>query len=253
MELRKYMRSLVQRTGYDFHRLYLEPVRPVEFNDKDEAIWKLVEPYTLTGLTRCFALMKATRYVLDHSIPGSLVECGVWRGGSSMLMAATLLSEGSKNRELWLYDTFTGMSTANDFDVDYLGLAAKDQMLEQQRSVNEINVWCYSPLDEVKNNMSLTGYPEYQLKYVVGDVCDTLLTEIPESISLLRLDTDFYESTRAELEVLYPRLSKGGVIILDDYGHWNGARLAVDEFLESNSLRPLIHNVDFSCRMFIKD
>jgi len=197
--------------------------------------------------------MKATRYVLDHSIPGSLVECGVWRGGSSMLMAATLLSEGSKNRELWLYDTFTGMSTANDFDVDYLGLAAKDQMLEQQRSVNEINVWCYSPLDEVKNNMSLTGYPEYQLKYVVGDVCDTLLTEIPESISLLRLDTDFYESTRAELEVLYPRLSKGGVIILDDYGHWNGARLAVDEFLESNSLRPLIHNVDFSCRMFIKD
>ena len=81
----------------------------------------------------------------------------------------------------------------------------------------------------------------------------TLLDRVPEQIAILRLDTDWYESTKTELEVLYPRLAPGGICILDDYGHWQGARQAVDEYFSHNQPRPLIMPVDFSGRIFIKD
>ena len=89
-------------------------------------------------------------------------------------------------------------------------------------------------------------------RFVEGDVAQTLHQSAPETIALLRLDTDWYESTRLGLEVFYPRLSVGGVCILDDYGHWQGARKAVDEYFGGQSYRPFMHPIDFSGRLFIK-
>jgi len=91
-----------------------------------------------------------------------------------------------------------------------------------------------------------------EIHLVEGDVAQTLTHTVPETIALLRLDTDWYESTRIGLEVLYPRLAVGGVCILDDYGHWQGARKAVDDYFEALGHRPYMHTIDYSGRVFIK-
>ena len=106
--------------------------------------------------------------------------------------------------------------------------------------------------EEVAVNMRSTGYPQELITYVVGDVCTTLDVHVPESISLLRLDTDFYRSTVKELEVLYPKLVSGGVLIVDDYGHFKGARQAVDEYFEAAGFFPYLSRVDYTGRVIIK-
>jgi hypothetical protein len=102
------------------------------------------------------------------------------------------------------------------------------------------SVWARSPLDEVRRNLLATGYPADRVRFVVGRVEDTLPDQAPESIALLRLDTDWYASTRHELVHLFPRLAVGGVLLIDDYGHWQGARQAVDEYLAQTGARLLL-------------
>jgi predicted O-methyltransferase YrrM len=107
-------------------------------------------------------------------------------------------------------------------------------------------------LADVQANLRSTGYPVERMRFVVGDVADTVPREAPERIAILRLDTDWYASTRHELEHLYPRLAVGGVLIVDDYGHWEGARLAVDEFLERTSAPILLNRIDYTGRIGVK-
>ena len=113
-------------------------------------------------------------------------------------------------------------------------------------------MWCYSPLEEVKKNLLSTGYPEEQIQYIKGRVEDTLTHHRPGKLSLLRLDTDWYESTRAELQVLYPLLEKKGVMIIDDFGHWEGAKKAVTEYFESIQAYPFLQRIDYTGRLMIK-
>ena len=216
------------------------------FPDFDAATLDLlarVLPYTMTSPARVAALRAAARYVDAKNVPGAFVECGVWRGGSSMAAALTF----SPSRQLFLFDTFEGMSAPGTHDWRAKDGADAATMLKSARK--ETTNWCYSPLDEVKRNMALTGYPESHITYVKGRVEDTLPANAPEQVSVLRLDTDWYESTRHELLHLYPRLSPGGVLIIDDYGYWAGARKAVDEYF-SGSL--FLSRIDETGRIAIK-
>ncbi len=138
----------------------------------------------------------------------------------------TLLRHGVEPT-LWLYDTYEGMPPPTDVDADPSGKTAAELL---SVAAPDDLVRAYASLDHVKSAMALTGYPNNRLRFVVGKVEDTLQHTIPERIALLRLDTDWYESTKVELEVLWPRLERGGILILDDYGHWVGAKKAVDEF-----------------------
>ena len=113
-------------------------------------------------------------------------------------------------------------------------------------------VWAYGSLDEVRRNLGSTGYPDQYISFIEGKVEDTIPTNVPDRISLLRLDTDWYESTRHELQHLYPRLSPGGVLIIDDYGQWAGARKAVDEYVEDKKLKILLHRIDYTGRIAVK-
>jgi SAM-dependent methyltransferase len=99
----------------------------------------------------------------------------------------------------------------------------------------EINSWCYTPLERVKQNLFSSGYPQDKLHFIIGDVMETLKVEsnIPDKIAILRLDTDWYESSKFELERMYDKVVPGGVIIFDDYYHWDGQRRATDEFFSS--------------------
>jgi hypothetical protein len=221
-----------------------------DLSDLEKAIFRRVSPFTMTSPERVAVLVEAVRHVVSAGIVGDIVVCGVGKGGSAMAAGLALQSADAR-RHLWLYDTFEGMSEPTAADVAYDGESAREQ-LEVQDIRDSRSVWCYSPLDEVRENVGSIGYPPDRVHYVKGRVEDTLPGEAPESIALLRLDTDWYESTRHELMHLYPRLSAGGILIIDDYGYWKGSRKAVDEYFQDHSPRPLLVRIDATARIAIK-
>jgi O-methyltransferase len=226
------------------HQFDLEP----EFLELHE----LCRDETMTSLERMYALYSATNYIVENELPGDFVECGVWRGGSVMLLAATLLRRGDTTRDVWLYDTFEGMTAPSAEDVQAMsGRTAADILREHQRTPND-PFWGIAARDAVERNLRRTGYPFERFHVVEGDVAVTLSKPAPGAIALLRLDTDWYASTRHELEQLYPRLVRGGVMIIDDYGYWRGARKATDEFLATLRPRPLLQRIDYTGRICVK-
>ena len=223
------VKGLLRRYGYELKRaadLASEPDQrgefPVDFGQEIIETVRTVAPYTMTSPERIFALCDAVRYVVAANVPGDIVECGVGRGGSIMAVARTLIRIGDLTRICHLYDTFEGMTQPTEVDVDFAGVSALDQWKE-----NRFGRWnspARAAIDEVCEAVWSTGYDKNKFRFVKGRVEDTLPAQAPDTISLLRLDTDWYESTRHELVHLYPRLSRGGVLIIDDYGHYAGAR-----------------------------
>ena len=207
-------------------------------------IYSKVKDFTMVDTERCYALYQAVLHIIKNNIPGDFAECGVWKGGSCMLVAYTLLQAGKTDRKIWLYDTFMGMSKP--------GVNDGPEELEQwanKKLTEEKNEWCLATVDEAKANMLKTGYPEGQLCFIKGKVEETIPGAKPNNICLLRLDTDWYESTRHELLHLYPLLQKGGVLIIDDYGAWQGARRATDEYFNNGVF---LNRIDWTGRMLIK-
>jgi hypothetical protein len=212
-------------------------------------LYERAEQFTMTSIERMYALYEACRYIGRAGLEGDVVECGVWRGGSSM-MAALTLSDAGDERRLWLYDTFEGMPPPSERDVDHTGASAASTLEQDERVAGASNTWAWATIDDVQANMAATGYAPERLTYVQGKVEDTIPGKVPERIALLRLDTDWYDSTRHELEHLYPRLVPGGVLIIDDYGHWEGARGAVDEYFAE---RPVfLGRIDYTGRVLVK-
>lgn len=209
-----------------------------------------VQSDTMTSPERILALCRAVDHLAKHDIEGDIVECGVWRGGSMAATAKTLIKHQRMTPQLWLYDTFEGMSEPDSRDVDFMGQEASELLAKQQRD-DETSIWCYSPMEYVRQTMLATDYPESKIQLVPGKVEDTLPVTLPEKISLLRLDTDWYESTRCEMEYLFPRVVDGGILIVDDYGHWEGCRRAVDEYLEQNNVRLFLHRIDYTGRLAV--
>jgi len=209
---------------------------PPSYYEDDKAVFIEVRRHTLTDRERIVALTHAVKYVEKEGIPGDIVECGVWKGGSMMAVARTLLNLESTDRCLYLYDTFEGMTRPTDRDFSQEFGSALDHW-ERKASKEGGSGWVYSPLDEVRRNMASVGYPEERTIFIKGRVEDTIPAQAPERIAILRLDTDWYESTRHELVHLFPRLQEGGVLILDDYFTWQGSGLAVDEYLEEHGIR----------------
>jgi O-methyltransferase len=242
MRLKRQIRSLLNRAGYDVvrQRPSVElSLASYGFDADFEPIYERCKPYTMTSPERMHALFRAIRYVVANDIEGDIVECGVAAGGSMMVAALTLMSVHSERR-LYLYDTFAGMTEPGETDVDFAGNKAWREWKGCER--RDHNAWCYASLPTVKANVAGTGYPQDRVHYVVGPVQETIPALVPERIALLRLDTDWYESTWHELAHLYPRISRGGVLIIDDYGHWRGCRKAVDEYFAKSP--PLLHRID---------
>jgi hypothetical protein len=198
----------------------------------------------MTSRKRVEAMASALQKIDDENIAGDVVECGVWKGGNIILARKM-----SPDRVCWLYDTFEGMTEPGKHDHHRDGESAKtryDEILKRGGG------WCRAPLDQVKDNLAVTGVlDETKLRFVVGSVEKTLLKpeNIPEQIAICRLDTDWHDSTKIELEMLYPKLASGGVLIVDDYGHWKGARKAVDDYFKSK-FNPIW--IDYTAVFFVK-
>jgi O-methyltransferase len=240
------------------HRRAAPPAEPSldSLDAADRAIVERALPLTMTGVPRLQALVGAVRDCERRGIAGAFAECGVWRGGSVLAMILTLQDLGTTDREIYLYDTFEGMTAPTEADVSPIEGSA----LETWRRAEEAGERPWSQLfdpqmvseESVRAALLETGYPPECLHLVTGPVEQTLPASAPDSLALLRLDTDWYESTRHELSHLYPRLADGGVLIIDDYGHWEGARRAVDEYFAENPPRPRLDAIDYTGRIAVK-
>ncbi|MBG28624.1 MAG: macrocin O-methyltransferase [Opitutae bacterium] len=203
--------------------------------------------FSMSSWERLFANVQAVRYMVNAGLEGDVVECGVWRGGSMMTMAQTLLNLGDSSRNLHLYDTFSGMSAPVKEDGDFA-----IRKFDQLKTGEDQSDWCCAKLDEVKANLNQVGYPEEKLNFIRGKVEDTIPDNLPETIALLRLDMDWYEPTLHAMRHLFPRLQSKGVLIIDDYGHWEGCRQAVDDTLEEMGMHLLLNRTDYTGRIAIK-
>ena len=219
--------KFIQFLGYTISKS--DPVMQKDLRFKQ--IYAQCEKYSMTSRVKMYELYKAVEYIVHSNIKGDFVECGVWKGGSVMLMALTLRELGVTNRNIYLYDTFEGMSEPTHEDHLLSDSAVNANAMLKKRPVYK----CISSLAEVKSNMKSTAYPFEMLHFVKGKVEDTIPGTLPSEIALLRLDTDWYASTMHELHYLYPKVSKQGVVILDDYGYWAGQKKAVDEYFAAKS------------------
>lgn len=251
----KSVQRVLNAFGMEVRRIAIQQNEaPVELSPQE---LKLVErirndELSMTSIQRLWATLMACKHVVSQNIAGDFVECGVWRGGNA-LIAAALFDMYKVTKNIFLFDTFEGMTIPTEKDVKASNSqSAMNEYLRSQRETH--NDWCYASLDDVKNNFSKFGLMNERVVFVKGDVCETLNSaeNLPEKISVLRLDTDWYESTKRELEVLYPRVSAGGVLIIDDYGHWAGAKRAVDEYFAQNGNRPFLQYIDYTGRLAVK-
>ena len=224
---------------------------PPDFDAEDIALCERVKSLTMTSPERVIALKRTVEYVIANDLPGAFVECGVWRGGSMVAVALVLQALGVQSRDLYLFDTFEGMTPATERDVSAWGRPAKAIQERLARSRNNSG-WCVAGIEDVRANMQATGYPADRIHLVEGPVEATIPERAPDRIALLRLDTDWYESTWHELHHLYPRLVPRGALIIDDYGDWSGARDAVDTYFAGVSERPLLSRIDHTGRACVK-
>ncbi len=243
----KLIKKMAHQLGYEVSR-YI----PRDFEPEALRIVNQVRPYTMTSNARIYSVYKAVEYLVRHQVPGAIVECGVWRGGSSMAAALTLMEQKETNRDMFLFDTYEGMSPPTEKDISRTGDTAQGKW-EESQTQGGVNTWCYASLEDVTANIKTTGYPMERVHLIKGMVEETIPDKMPQGdIALLRLDTDWYESTRHELEHLFPRLAVGGVLIIDDYGDWQGARDAVDEYIAKHNLKIMLNRVDGTGRVAIK-
>ena len=226
-----------------------------EVSAEDRPILERALPHTMTGVARLQALVDAVRYCERRGLAGAFCECGVWRGGSVLAMILTLQELGITQRELYLYDTFEGMTEPGEHDTSRHHPPALEVWREARRRQDRPWPELFDPESfseaSVRETLLATGYPADRLHFVAGAVEETLPDRAPAELALLRLDTDWYESTRHELAHLYPRLVAGGVLIVDDYGHWEGARRAVDEYFAERPA-PLLARIDYTGRIAVK-
>ena len=252
-KIKNTVKSLTRRVGYDI--IQVNPKRagfPVDFDDTQIDIIHKVTPYTMTGWERVHALIEAVRYVISSDIKGDFVECGVYKGGSMMAVALTLLSKGVKDRDLYFFDTFEGMPAPGERDIDDVFGNSVNEEFSKRRISDVSSTWVNAPLEKVKAAIASTGYPMGKVHFVKGLVEETLPANAPKMIALLRLDTDWYKSTFHEMTHLYPHLAVGGVTIVDDYGHFKGAKDAVDDYFRGIGVKPFLHRIDYTGRLILK-
>jgi hypothetical protein len=228
-----------------------DPFRTADFVPEWRATIAASQPYSMTSVERLAALIGAVEHVVRAGIEGAFVECGVWQGGSTLAAALTFIRLRDV-RDLYLFDTFEGMPAPGQQDVDMHGVHAGQWW---SRDVQREAARQHGATEGEVRRMLLdeSGYDDARLHLVAGMVETTIPSAAPDAISVLRLDTDFYESTRHELDQLWPRLTPGGILIIDDYGHFEGAREAVDEFFAQRGEHPFLHRIDYTGRLVVKD
>jgi hypothetical protein len=214
------------------------------------ALWMFFKasPYTMASIERLVNAYDLCVRAQNENVPGALVECGVWRGGCSGAMA---YAGRKSNRLVHLFDSFEGLPEP---------VSALDGALSVEYSANHASGelkpigQCVAPMEDVRTLLSILRIDFSKVVFHKGWFQDTLPADAPSigSIAVLRLDGDWYESTKICLNYLYDKVSPGGYVIIDDYGHWEGCKRAIDEFFQVKRISPELIYVDYTGRYFQK-
>lgn len=249
LSMKKYVKRLMNglgkvRQAFDYRR---RPEYQI-LSAAERSIVDSVKHNTMISVAGIVACIDSAAHLAKSNLAGAIVECGVWRGGAVQAMLLKLVGVGDMSRDVFLFDTFQGMTEPTAEDVSYEGSDA----VTLNDGTHE--GWCLATLEEVRATIASTGYPQEKVHFVQGDVRDTIpqWRERIGPISLLRLDTDWYELTKLEMNALYPLLVSRGLLIVDDYGFWKGARQAIDEYFQQQSQQPFLFRIDYSERLLIK-
>lgn len=232
------------------------PFEKMRFGLEEEADIKAaarkVSTHTMSSFERLATLWSQVRHLDQTGVPGDLVECGVWKGGSSGMMALAHMRAGTPTRSIHLFDSFEGLPEP-DAAVD--GAKAVRYSSNHASGKKESIGKCVGPLEDNQQLMGeIIQYPRDHVVYHKGWFENTI-PALPKTfgpIALLRLDGDWYESTKVCLDHLYDRVAPGGIVVIDDYGHWEGCKKAVDEFFRKRGIQPYLHYIDYTGRYFFK-
>lgn len=247
--IKSMIENLANRFGFEVRTLR----DPVLDEDKTfQEIFAKCKPYTQTSKARMYCLYNAIGYLINRGVVGDFVECGVWRGGSLMVIALSLLKKGVNSRNIYAYDTFRGTTAPTSEDYQLFDGREASALYDRARRKDDRGWLTWISLSEVEANLATTHYPRERIIFVKGEVEKTIPQAAPDKIALLRLDTDWYASTKHELTHLFPRIAQNGVILIDDYGHWNGSKKAVDEYFASNGITILLSRIDYTGRIGVK-
>jgi len=249
------MESIMERQS----RKYKNDYRDLSYRWQDELKsidneeWKKeiaynCSPFTVTQLPAVLDLIDTVEDIILNDIPGDFVECGVFMGGSCMIIAE-VLKHYNVNRTIWLFDTFDGVPMPSEHDVTPEGESLKDWYKNKKLDTNNKSTWCYSALDDIKENFTECNY-KGDTKFIIGKVEDTIPNNAPDNISLLRIDVDLAESTRHVLDHLYPILVTNGHLILDDYGHFPAVKETVDDYFKNDP--KTLQEITYTVRHIIK-
>ncbi len=257
-KIKSKVNSFLKIFGYKISKVNRN-ISIAEESDFEAKTRKEVKKYTEAGDFSIFNFFRACKYLFDNNIEGDFVEAGVYQGGMLILFAKILeKNPHESSRLIYGYDTFSGMTEPSEFDVKYKHKNefnyTAERIINEKIKNNTLDQWVNCSLENVKKNLVLNLKSLKNIKLVVGDVRKTLLdiNNIPEKISLLRIDTDFFDSTKVVLEKMYSKVEIGGVIILDDYGSWSGSKRAADDFFKEKNLKPFLFVSNESERIFIK-
>jgi O-methyltransferase len=211
---------------------------------RDPLFWDIYEKWrgeTLIPPERLVSSYAALRTALTNGVEGAIAECGVFRGGSFCFFIDVVGELFGPTREFWAFDTFEGFPEG----VEDVVLGDKTFKSEMWHTDNFYSIFT--------RNLARTKYPKDKIIVVKGSVLETIPAQAPDQICFLHLDTDYYESTLHELVHLYDRVSRGGAIEVDDYGHFEGCRRAVDEFLTGKVPQPMMfRSGDYTGRIILK-
>jgi O-methyltransferase len=215
----------------------MEVIRHVPFDQQVRAEgrdWP-ARAESMAGLRRLDNLQFCVTDVLRRGVPGDLIETGAWRGGVTIFMRAILEAYGDTERQVWVADSFQGLPKP---DPERWPAEAGDE----HWTVDQLAV----PLEEVQANFARYGLLDERVRFLPGWFKDSLPTAPIERLAVLRLDGDMYGSTMEALEALYPRLSPGGYVIVDDYGAIAQCKEAVTDFRAANDIIDPMETVDWT-------
>lgn len=224
---------------------------PTDFLNAEKLdLFRKVYPYTMSGYKRLSNVYNLANKIEQDKWEGAFAECGVWKGGCSAVMAFVAKKHNS-NRKIWLFDSFEGLPEPTIEDGDIAKKYAGNKAEGKLKTIHE----CVGPLEDVKKVFfDVLNIKEDNVVIKKGWFQDTLPKERENigSIAILRLDGDWYESTKVCLENLYDNVILGGYIIIDDYGHWEGAKKALDEFFITRNIKPDLIKIDYTGIYFKK-
>jgi O-methyltransferase len=214
-------------------------IRPRSFLDALKVVWLIhrVKPYTAVFVPRLAALHRLSRDVQRRELRGDIVECGVYNGGSSALIASVCCTHSSARRHIWLFDSFEGLPPPTEKDGD---------------KAKACGWWCHGDLELVARVYEKLRIPWELVHIIKGWFHETFPQVEVGEIALLHIDADWYDSVKLCLERFYDHVSPGGYVVIDDYGHWEGCRHAVDEFLNGRGIDVPLTVVDYTGRYFQK-